>query len=249
MIQTELNKLLDNGWEIAENTDDPNYEYQEIELTNITNKDVCYGAVQQLTNFVNMYKQGEGNPGPANDGITLRQVNIHQMLCEETFDTCMELIDDIQTDPRLKDLNAVVFLIMKPKGNRNKCHQMKDLARYRTLIDKAFAAKVRIGFDSCTAPSFLRAVQDRPEYQQLKECAEPCESTCFSIYIDVHGNALPCSFCGGEPGIEPINMNEVTNFMWQVWNSKQFTGFRKKLLSSQSETGCRQCPMFDVEIK
>ena len=201
-------------------------------------KDICYGAVQKLADRILYNFEDE----------TLCQVNIHQLLCENTYNKCMELLDDAKNDVRLSHLNAVVFLIMKPKGKRNHFQQLKDMTKYRALIDKAFALNVPIGFDSCTAPSFLRAVKDHPNYKQLKQIAEPCESTCFSIYIDVEGKAWPCSFSAGEPGIEPIDLKTTNNFLRDVWYSPQFRDFRGKLLASQCQNGCRQCPIYDLEI-
>ncbi len=39
-----------------------------------------------------------------------------------------------------------------------------------------------------------------------KILSEPCESACFSFYINVDGIAYPCSFLEAEPGFEGINL-------------------------------------------
>lgn len=226
-----------NGYRLTEqDIEDLSLFLGAVAISNY-DKDICYRTVQRFATYID------------EPGITLKQVNIHQLLCEETYDQCMELLHDVKNDPRLEKLNAVVFLIMKPKGKRNKFHQLRDMTKYRNLINYAFELGVPIGFDSCTAPSFLRAVKDRPEYEQLKMCAEPCESTCFSIYIDVDGNAWPCSFCEGMEGISPISIENSENFLRDVWHSDQFRTFRQKLLDSSCKTGCRECPVFDVEIR
>ncbi len=55
-------------------------------------KDVCYDAVKKLTD------------------LGMDQVNIHMLVSEQTFKGCLEVLDEIKTDPRLSKLNAVVFL-------------------------------------------------------------------------------------------------------------------------------------------
>ena len=198
-------------------------------------KDVCYGAIKKLADA--SYWANWANE------LTLKQINIHQLLCEETYDECMELMKDSQSDPRLKNLNAIVFLIMKPKGKRNKSHQLRSASKYKALIDYAIENKIRIGFDSCTANEFIRAISDRPEAEMLTQLAEPCESTCFSLYVDVLGKSVPCSFCEGEPGMTPINILEIKDFMKEVWFAPETVKFRTKLLE-----GKRKCPVFNLEM-
>jgi len=200
-------------------------------------KDLCYNAVEQLTQSRSILN------------ATLQQVNIHQILSEQTFAQCIELLEDIQNDSRLKDLNAVVFLMLKPKGNRNTLTRFKNAQAYKDFVNSALDQKLRIGFDSCTAPSFLRAIKDREEYAKLEEFAEPCESTCFSLYVDVEGKAYPCSFCEGESDWQTgIDLLQVDNFLEEVWNESRICSFRNNLHQSEKETGCRQCPVFDIEI-
>jgi len=176
----------------------------------------------------------------------LKQVNIHKLLCKETLDSCFTLIDDAKSDERLRGLNAIVFLLMKPKGKRNKFHQLTSLGEYRKLIDYAFDKDVSIGFDSCSAPSFLKAIKGRDNYDMLEKVAEPCESTCFSAYIDVDGGVWPCSFCEDHKDIKPLNILDTDDFMDEVWNGEQYSNFRSKLLDGGA---CRECPVFDLEMK
>ena len=67
---------------------------------------------------------------------------------------------------------------------------------------------------------------------------EPCESTLFSMYVDVHGMAHPCSFTEDEHG---VSMLEAKDFLADVWNSPRFQLFRSKLLF-----GGRKCPAYNV---
>lgn len=193
------------------------------------NTDNCYNAVSALCN------------------AGLKQVNIHQLLCEETLESCFQLINDIKNDTRLCKLNAAVFLLLKPKGKRNKLNQLKSLSEYKRLIDYAFEKGVAIGFDSCSAPSFLAAVKERPDYGQLEMLAEPCESDCFSAYINVKGRFFHCSFTEGEDGWKGIDVLECDDFMKDVWHSPEVQRFRKLL--TQNNQGCRSCPIFNLGME
>lgn len=200
-------------------------------------KDQCYNTVSALAEARSI------------EGATLQQVNIHQLLSANTLDQCMDLLKDVKEDPRLEGLNAVVFLLMKPKGGRNNHQQLRDMEQYKALIDYAMDNNIPIGFDSCSAPSFLRAVTDRDNYKSLEQCVEPCESTCFSLYIDVNGDAWPCSFCEGLQGYKPISVLNSENFLRDVWQNPEFLQFREKLIASDRAEGCRSCPAFDLEIR
>jgi hypothetical protein len=43
----------------------------------------------------------------------MRQVNMHYELAEETYKNAFTVLRDIQSDPRLKNMNALVFLSLK----------------------------------------------------------------------------------------------------------------------------------------
>ena len=192
--------------------------------------DVCYDAVAALSEY------------------GLKQVNIHQLLSAETYDSCLELIDDVQSDSRLKGLRAVVFLALKNVGRGKSLTPLRDTTKYRVLIDKALEAGVGIGFDSCSAPMFLKAMEGHKDYTKYETLAEPCESMLFSIYVDVTGTVYPCSFLE-HSGFKGINIVEAENFLEDVWYNEQVTEWRKKLLATTCGglvEGCRQCPAFDI---
>lgn len=190
------------------------------------NSDNCYNAVYRLT------KEG------------IKQVNIHQLLSQNTLKECYKVIDDYKSDIRLKKLNAIVFLLLKPKGNRNKYNQLKDIEEYKKLIQYALDKNVPIGFDSCSAINFIKSARELNVYKQFKNAIEPCESSLFSIYIDVKGNVLPCSFSPGIDWVEPINLLEVNNFVDEVWNNIKIKTFRDRLLNKE-----RNCPLYNLDME
>jgi sulfatase maturation enzyme AslB (radical SAM superfamily) len=194
-------------------------------------KDVCYDAVKKLTDA----------------GIA--QVNIHMLVSEETLERCHQVIEDVKTDPRLEKLKAVVFLTLKPKGKRNVLHTVKDVSKYRDLINHAFDKKVGIGFDSCTAPMFLAAMKDHPNFETLSNLSESCESNRFSGYANVDGIYWHCSFTEDQPGWSGINLLEAKNFNDDVWNHSEVRRFRSKLLdqdNSHIAKECYMCPVYDL---
>lgn len=197
--------------------------------------DVCYDAIDRLS------KAG------------LKQVNIHQLLSQENYESCFKLLDDIENDPRLKGLNAVVFLMLKPKGDRNKFHPIKDLDKFNALIKTAQDRGIRVGMDSCTAPLMLKFAESMGQ-QNIISSIEPCESTLFSIYINSDAEVFPCSFTEGTTGWEKgISMLDVEDFLKDVWYSERLEGWRSGLLESSSgcsscalKQHCRSCPAFDI---
>jgi len=202
-----------------------------VAVSRYAQKDVCYDAVHELS------KRG------------LKQVNIHQLLSRETYDSCYDMINDLQTDERLKGLYATVFLLLKPKGTRNRMTSVGKLQDYKDLIDYAFSKNARIGFDSCFAPTFLECVKDHENFKNFVEMAEPCESSLFSSYINVDGRYVHCSFTEGEDGFDGVDVVNCNDFMKDVWYGPETVKFRESLTSQNHDDiapGCRKCPVFDI---
>lgn len=195
-------------------------------------KDICYNAVKELTD------RG------------LKQVNIHQLLSEETYDQCRQLLVDSKLDERLGKLNASVFLFLKPKGKRNTFHKISK-SKFNYLVNLALGNGLRFGFDSCSAPMFLRAVEDNPNFEQYKIMAESCESFgLFSGYINTYAKYFPCSFAEGvgewQEGIDVLNCND---FVKDVWNHPLLDKYRKRSLAEIDCNGCRKCLIYDLTLK
>jgi len=200
-----------------------------VSVSRYANADVCYDSVKKLTD------RG------------LKQTNIHCMVSLETFDMCMQTLKDRLTDERLSGLNAIVFLSLKKKGRGERFNSVGP-EKFKELVDFAFENKIGIGFDSCSAPKFLSAVKDLPNYKELEIMAEPCESLMFSFYVNVDGKAFACSFaegCGGwKDGIDMLN---VKDFLKDVWYDKTVVKWRKNLINNvDKKSKTRKCPIFEV---
>jgi radical SAM protein with 4Fe4S-binding SPASM domain len=203
-----------------------------VAVSRYTPTDLCYNAVQKLTE------------------AGLKQTNIHQLLSQETYEDCLQALDDIKTDPRLKNLNAIVFLALKERGRGITMHSLRSAEKYKRLVEKAFNLGVNIGFDSCSCNTFLKAMEDSPNYEQLYQMAEPCESTLFSIYVDVEGKVWPCSFMENEE-YDPVDLLEIEDFLKDCWHSEEVNKFRKNLLATAECEGClikgvRECPKYNL---
>jgi len=192
-------------------------------------KDICYDAVKKL----------------AENG--LKFVNIHQLVSKETYKDCLQVMKDSKTDKRLKGLNAIVFLALKPKGDRNSYHKLGK-TKYKTLIKFALKNNIKVGFDSCSAPMFLNAIKKHKNYKTFEQLCEPCESYLFSCFINVFGKTVPCSFLEDIEGYKEIDVVNCKDFLKDVWNNKEVKKFRVKLLKTTGSVckSCRSCPEFDI---
>ncbi len=217
--------LTINGWELDSKwVDVLSSKLGGIAVSRYENKDICYNAVKKLTD------------------AGMSQVNIHMVLSNESLKDCYQLIDDAVSDPRLEKMKAVVFLTLKPKGKRNKMTTLKSVEEYRRLVQYAFDRDIGIGFDSCSAPTFLAAMKGHPKYEQLVQLSESCESTMFSMYANVVGEFFPCSFTEGERGWETgIDLTKISNFDKEVWNHPKTVAFRNKNIETTDHSICGDC--------
>jgi hypothetical protein len=196
-----------------------------VAVSHYNNDNVCFNCIEELTER----------------GMT--QINIHKLLAEDTLQSCNDLMLKSKTDRRLKNLNAIVFLYLKKKGIRNTFNYV-NFNDYQKLVDYALDNNIRIGFDSCSANLFLKAIKDRKEYKQLEPMVEPCESFgLFSSYINVEGKYFPCSFCEGEKGWEEgIDVLKCKDFVADVWKSDRLNLWKEKSLACN-----RKCLVFNLE--
>ena len=171
----------------------------------------------------------------------MKQVNIHHVISEETYDKALDLIVNVKDDSRLSKLRAVVLLSLKIKGDakRNGYHILSK-NKYTALMD--FISDIgtkTVGFDSCGAHRFSDYMHNKDMYY-YDPMREPCESACFSAYINSLGVFYPCSFTEGE-GIQSQSVLNCENFLNDIWYSDITKDFRNKLISNG-----RNCPVFKI---
>jgi len=196
-----------------------------------TDKNMCYDTVKKFTDR----------------GIS--QTNIHLMTSKETLPFVYEVLKDRLTDHRLTDMNAIIFLGVKPKGRAAGHYTPISQDEFDAILRFCWDNKISIGFDSCTAPKYEMAIRgsDLPDEEKKAHIqhSESCESSLFSLYINVRGEVWPCSFTEDEPGQEPIDVLAAEDFVRDVWYNPALVKFRKRLLAT-SKDGCRSCPAFKV---
>jgi sulfatase maturation enzyme AslB (radical SAM superfamily) len=190
-------------------------------------KNVCYNTVKKFTD------------------LGIKQTNIHVMVSEETLDFVYEVLNDRMTDPRLANMNAIVFLGVKPKGRAKEGFHSLSTEKYRELISFCFKNEIAIGFDSCSAPKFEKTIEGMTlpdnDKANLIACSESCESSLFSSYINTAGEYWHCSFSERETGQGCVSVFDK-NFM-DVWYSDEVRAFRDRSINSMKD-GCRYCQVF-----
>jgi len=200
-----------------------------VAVSRYSDKNVCYNSIKKLTDR----------------GMT--QCNMHFMISEETYDSCMETLSDIKNDDRLSKLNAIVLLSLKKKG-RGVGYNKLSSEKYNNIVKYCMDNDIRFGMDSCGAKKFLDSVKDHPNYENFKIVCEPCESTAFSQYIDVDAKYFPCSFCeGADDWDEGIDVVKCDNFLKDIWYNDRVKKFRHKLTNNCNNCHkARECPIYDV---
>jgi MoaA/NifB/PqqE/SkfB family radical SAM enzyme len=192
-----------------------------------SDKNVCYDTVKKFTDR----------------GI--KQTNIHLMTSKETLPFAYELLDDRRHDPRLAKMNAIIFLGVKPKGRAVGHYTPLTCQEFGDLL--SHCSDLPIGFDSCSAPKYEAAVMSSAvtaeEKKHKLQFSESCESSLFSLYINVHGEVWPCSFSENEPGIKPVSILEAKSFTEDIWCNDVLVAFRERLLAT-TKNNCRHCPTF-----
>lgn len=184
-------------------------------------------------------------------GTEIKQINLHQLLSKETYQTCLTLIKDINKDERLSGLNALTFLLLKPKGKRN-IYTNISIEEFNYLLQNCIENNINIGFDSCSAPLVLKYAE-KNNRNDFIQSIEPCESTLFSMYVSVNAKMYPCSFCEGTIGWEKgIDLLEAKDFLKDVWYHPKTQQWRNNLLKSSQKCDClmkeycKSCPIYQI---
>lgn len=190
-------------------------------VSRYSDKDVCYDSVALLSQKYGM-----------------EQVNIHQLVAKSLLNNIWETLKDIKSDPRLANLNAVVFLSLKQKG-RGISESPISQEEFAKIIDYCLKNEITFGSDSCGAGKLLKSLT-KDQYDKVIQMVEPCEAGGkFSFYCDVNGNYFPCSFMANEDGDweTGLNMLEVKDFLKEIWFNTKTLTFRKRVDECNRQLG------------
>lgn len=148
------------------------------------------------------------------------KVSIHYVLSNSSLD---EAIDRLKNQTFPKNINAIIFLLHKPKGlgTQKNVINIKDprFKEFMELIDN-MSFPFQIGFDSCTIPGILNSTKNI-----LPQTMEPCEGGRFSCYISSEMNMTPCSFDTEMDYGAPLKDKSIS----EIWNGENFNKFRNLL--------------------
>lgn len=208
------------------------------------NKNCCYDSIKLLTDEAK--KQGR-------DWF---KVNMHLLVSHETEKFVFEVLNDRLNDDRLKGMGAIVLLSLKQKG-RGKAFSKMDDEVYRKVIFFLQDNHISYGSDSCGANRLMASLKEyykgkengEEQYKRVLNCVEPCESTLYSIFVNVKGEVFPCSFMekeqGWEKGID-LTDEKYKNYTTQVWNHPRVLEWRQNSLRCIDCNGCNQCPHYEI---
>jgi hypothetical protein len=194
-----------------------------------------YGDFPLLLNAVRLLARHK-----AGSEATLKQINVHQLLAEETLDSTYHLLEGFDAELRGM-VHAVVFLSLKQRGRGRRLTPL-DQAGFTRIVRTALERNIPLGFDSCAAPKVVRAYCDlgiTPPLDQISSC----ESACESLYCNVDGRFFPCSFTEDGAGI-PVP--EPGDFLRDVWFHPTQAAFRAKILAGRNARGIGHCPTYAV---
>lgn len=208
-----------------------------------TKKDYCYDSIEKLTR------------NAKESGTTLKQTNMHYMLSKESLPYIDELIQDIKTDSRLKDLNAVVFLSLKQKGRGTKFQGCTD-EEFKSVVDRMMAAGIGFGFDSCSQPKWVKSIKGHEKEKEYIQMSESCESFSQSLYVNERGVVVPCSFMENMQWDSSAENNSTgwnllddsikneDEFVARVWNSNRALTFSEQ--ASKCASCGKGCQVYNV---
>lgn len=189
------------------------------------NKQLCYDTIKR----VHEYSKGKVH------------VNMHIVLSEDETQIkhIWDVLDDIKNG-KVIGLRNIVFLRIKPVGRAGNMNCQIHLDTYKKIMTYCMENDIGFGFDSCSAKTAIRVLNDMGRGDLTSSC-EPCESSKFSSYINVLGEYWNCSFCERSDFFKPINVLNIKNFD-ELWNNEQLVNIRDMKYD-------RSCPVYDLDSK
>jgi len=173
------------------------------------------------------------------------KTNIHFIFSSERFERAIDILDgkDVWNNQfDVSKLNAVIFLLFKPKGKgKGRYDLVPTDNQIKSFIQKIRNPKVKfkLGMDSCLVNQLAR-IDKLTKTEKL--FLDTCEASRASMYITPDMLAVPCSFADYEKnGVKITPENTIKN----IWdNSDSFNNCRYSLLECPIE-----CPYADHFIR
>jgi len=205
----------------------------------------------------------------AEEFVTLKQINIHFMLSEETYDECIQLLENIKTDKRYDGLNAVVLLGLKKCGRAEKGFNRLSDEKFSKLVKLFFENKIGLGFDSCSANRFEKVMcewtdeknkkvfevddfevgpqDDRLKHLEVMKNQQDLQN--ILQMVEPCESGLFSSYINVDGDFYPCSFNEKSEYQFNVLGTIPFkthwenglNDWRAKLAASK-----RSCPEYEV---
>jgi len=171
------------------------------------------------------------------------KTNIHFVLTTETFSRAIDVLDgkDVWNNQfDISKLNAVIFLLFKPKGKgKNRPDLIPSDEQIKLFIKKIREPKVlfKLGMDSCLVNK-LATLDNLTKDEEV--FLDTCEASRASMYITPDLKAVPCSFADyNTNGVQITKENTIK----EIWaNSEPFNRCRGLLNECKTK-----CPYMDGE--
>ena len=171
-----------------------------------------------------------------------RQINMHLLVSEETYDDIIETFKDVKTDKRLQYLDCIILLFLKQRGRGEGYHRISE-EKADAMFDFALDNNISIGFDICSSHRFCSFVNKyQNKMKNFPNLYDFCDSACFAGYTNTLGEYCPCSFVERN-GIwaESPNVLECHNFIDDIWNGEKNNLYRSVLIGKD-----KYCIYYDV---
>lgn len=214
----------------------------------ISNYDIRY-TIELVKEFDN-YRKIDTNK--------LYNICIHQRLCKETIKEINDLITHLILNPdEAKLINSIIFLTHKNTDSTKVPAHKITMNEFKDIIQRLRQYNICYGFDSCGCYNFLNAVKNDINYNSYYSMVDSCESTLFSIYVNVEGKVFPCSFVEKCNDLNDINskLPQITidknyDLLMDIWYESNINLLRKKLYNSYDDNlKCYKCPYFDINYE
>jgi len=171
------------------------------------------------------------------------KTNIHFVLTTETFSRAIDVLDgkDVWNNQfDISKLNAVIFLLFKPKGKgKTRPDLIPSDEQIKLFIKKIREPKVsfKLGMDSCLVNK-LATLDNLTKDEEI--FLDTCEASRASMYITPDLKAVPCSFADyNTNGVQITKENTIK----EIWaNSEPFNRCRGLLNECKTK-----CPYMDGE--
>jgi len=194
------------------------------------NKEVCYDTIHLLDTMI---KEGGYDA----------QVNIQAVVANHNFVDLMGVLDDIKSDPRLSNLECIVYLALKQKG-RGAGYAGLGQEKWNRLLDKTSESISMYGVDVCSTKKLAKYFEETGLPGQ-EDYMETCDAGYYSAYISVNGLVYPCSFLENVDGWE-IGEDLSSKSFEEIWGGERFEAYRAQTAGVRCMSCDKSCVFWEI---